>query len=682
MEQNSNYKRQFYKKVIYTIISLAITVGIMGYLLKGISFRDLRNKAGDMDPNALLCFIVLSFNQLFFRTWRYQILLKNAGVSVGNIAMVLTTQIRNFFSDLLPARLGTLSFVWVTTQRLNVPLESASSTFALAFLFDSIVMFPMILFALILVGGFAGLHTNIIIALSLAMLAILVVILWALPWCFSFAGRIFGKVNRPAFKCLEKHLLDAGEQVKTTRSAGLYTKLLVMSFIVRIMKYGAMYFLFSAWMKQYGSEWANLSIASAFLAIAAAEFAASTPFSGIAGFGAYEGTFALVLILLGFASQTAREASFAGHLLSQVWGYSLGAASLLIILLPFFGKKSAPPEPIKIKSEHWAAFTLKILGSFIAITAIIAVIIESGKEKKSNINVEKPTSVQQKAIDEISKELDGLILFDSNRSGTFGIYTMNPDGTNVNELIDTERHEMYPHASPDGKKVVFASASSPEKRAQSDIWIINIDGSDARKIVEDGTFPSWSADGKRIYFERERKKLMVIDINGGKPEELLPKKAPETAKYQLVKPHVSPDEEYAAFISDRNGRWNVWIANLKNGEVRHVGKGCEPAWYPDAKALVWIGPGSPGTSIRKYELDTGKTNIVQDTPPPRATEYFPSISPGGKYLFFSAAPHAREAGHSTSNYQLFVKPLDGRNAVRLTFDAHTNRWPSFVEQRK
>ena len=679
MGQNSNYKRQLYKKIIYTFISIGITAGIMWYLFKGMSVRDLRNKAGDMDPNALLCFMVLSFSQLFFRTWRYQILLRNAGERVGNIAMALTTQIRNFFSDLLPARLGTLSFVWVATQRLNVPLETATSTFALAFLFDSIVMFPMILFALILAGGFAGLHTNIIIAISAVMLIILALILWALPRFLSFAGRILGSVNRPAFKHFAKHFLDAGEQVKNTRSAGLYTKILVLSFLVRIMKYGAMYFLFYAWMKQYGNEWADLPVASAFLAIAAAEFAASTPFSGIAGFGAYEGTFALVLILLGFASQTAREASFAGHLLSQVWGYSLGAASLLIILLPFFGKKNAPKESVKIKNEHWVTFMVKILISFFAVAAIIATIIESGKEKKSKINVEKPTSAEQAAIKQISKELDGRIVFDSNRSGTFGIYTMNPDGTGVKALIDTGRHEMYPDASPDGQWVVFASAASLGKRAQSDIWIIGIDGTNARKLVDNGTFPSWSADGKKVYFERERKKLMAVDINGSEPEEVLPKKAPETGKYELVKPHVSHDGKYAAFITDREGRWNVWLANLQTGEVRHVGRGCEPAWFPDDKALVWIGPGSPGTSIRKYELDSGKTSVVQDTPPPRATEYFPSISRDGKYLFYSAAPHAREAGHSTSNYQIFVKPLDGRAAVRLTFDGYTNRWPSFVK---
>jgi uncharacterized protein (TIRG00374 family) len=678
VEKETKNNAKHIRRLIYTLISVAITVGIMCYLLKGVSLRDLAAKAADMDRRSVLCFMFLSFCQLFFRTWRYQILLRNAGEYVGNIAMVLTTQIRNFLSDLLPARLGTLSFVWVTTQRLNVPLESATSTFALAFLFDTIVMAPLIFIALIAVGGTAGLAVGWLIVASILLFVILAAVLWELPWFLALAGRIFGKAKRPAFKYLEARLYEAGAQVRSTRGAGLYTRLIMLSFIIRLLKYSSMYLLFYAWMKQFGYGINDFAISKAFLAIAAAELAASMPFSGIAGFGAYEGTWALTFKVFGLDQHYAVETAVVIHLLTQVWGYSIGVVALLIILLPFFGKKHEHRRSGEVYCEKWMAFIPKFAVSFIATVLIAVMMMKFGIGKEEKITADKPTADEQRARKNIAVELDRKVLFDSNRSGSFGIYIMNPDSSGIRKVVDTKQHEIYPSASPDGEWIAYASASKLAQRASSDVWIVRIDGTDARKVAENGTFPSWSSDGKKIYFERERKWLMAVDTIEGETEELLPKKAPETAKWQLVKPHVSPDGKWAAFISDREGRWNTWIANLENGETRHVGPGCEPTWSPDGRSLIWITSGSYGTCIKKYELDSGRTTLVQDTPQPRPTEYYPSISPDGKYVLYSASPVHSAGQNDTANYQLFIKSLDDRPAVRLTFDPYTNRWPSLL----
>ena len=60
--------------------------------------------------------------------------------------------------------------------------------------------------------------------------------------------------------------------------------------------------------------------------------AASLPISGIAGFGAYEGAWAGVFILLGFPAAMAKATSLSHHLVTQLYGYLIGIASILTLL--------------------------------------------------------------------------------------------------------------------------------------------------------------------------------------------------------------------------------------------------------------------------------------------------------------------------------------------------------------
>ena len=58
---------------------------------------------------------------------------------------------------------------------------------------------------------------------------------------------------------------------------------------------------------------------------------ASLPVSGIAGFGLYEGILGTVLAGQGIQTSQGIFISFAMHLLSQIFEYSLGGAALIMI---------------------------------------------------------------------------------------------------------------------------------------------------------------------------------------------------------------------------------------------------------------------------------------------------------------------------------------------------------------
>jgi Tol biopolymer transport system component len=64
------------------------------------------------------------------------------------------------------------------------------------------------------------------------------------------------------------------------------------------------------------------------------------------------------------------------------------------------------------------------------------------------------------------------IAFSSNRDGNSEIYVMNPDGSNVRRLTDNPAFDKEPAWSPDGKRIAFSSS----RNGSFDIYVMSVDG--------------------------------------------------------------------------------------------------------------------------------------------------------------------------------------------------------------
>ncbi|MGB7532018.1 MAG: hypothetical protein WA977_03440 [Halobacteriota archaeon] len=76
------------------------------------------------------------------------------------------------------------------------------------------------------------------------------------------------------------------------------------------------------------------------------------------------------------------------------------------------------------------------------------------------------------------------------------IWTMNTETTEKKKLA---QRAMCPSLSPDGKQIVYIFKETPD--AKRDVWIMNADGSNKRKLVSaeyGALLPSWSPDGRKI----------------------------------------------------------------------------------------------------------------------------------------------------------------------------------------
>ena len=95
-------------------------------------------------------------------------------------------------------------------------------------------------------------------------------------------------------------------------------------------------------------------------------------------------------------------------------------------------------------------------------------------------------------------------------------------------LTHSPGSDSCPAYSPDGRRIAFASARDAGAAGASSIFVMNADGSDARRLTEMGQqdlSPVWSKDGAWIYFESERDgtpRIWSMRKDGSEPTAISP----------------------------------------------------------------------------------------------------------------------------------------------------------------
>ncbi|MFW6124042.1 MAG: lysylphosphatidylglycerol synthase transmembrane domain-containing protein [Acidobacteriota bacterium] len=333
------------KKVVSFIVSVVVSIGLLLLLFSRIDFTDFVQTFQNIFVPGLIGFMTLSLIGSSLRAWRYKWLLQPQKISWKNILLV--TFIRNLFVDFFPARIGSLSYIYILNKKLKYSFEASSSTFVIAFLFDFLTLSPILIMAVFFVGfGTTILSGPTMILISILFFLAFYVILCKIIPLSNFALKIYisllkiTKLKKKKWAEFSIKKIDSSiKSLNQIQNRKIYWPLFLLSFSIRLAKYFSLYFLLFSLLHSHGITLNIMNFFKTVLGITGAEMSSALPIKGIGGFGTWESAWVLTSKLMNFETSLAIISGIGIHLISNLFEYLLGIISLLILYSPFYKAK-------------------------------------------------------------------------------------------------------------------------------------------------------------------------------------------------------------------------------------------------------------------------------------------------------------------------------------------------------
>jgi Tol biopolymer transport system component/DNA-binding winged helix-turn-helix (wHTH) protein len=190
-----------------------------------------------------------------------------------------------------------------------------------------------------------------------------------------------------------------------------------------------------------------------------------------------------------------------------------------------------------------------------------------------------------------------------------------------------------PAFSPNGLLIAFNSCLGKTGENEQ-IWSMNADGSNLEQLTPADRpmgYPSWYPDNRHILagslFE---KKLIAIDLTTRE------RKAVGDWGDNLEAFALSPDGSQLAINAYVDGARNIWLMNMANGAMRPITSGKDkfsfPSWSPDGKFIAAEGLRGSDNDVAVITVSSGN---IEELTPYHGKEWVQSWSPDGDKVFFA-----------------------------------------------
>jgi len=276
------------------------------------------------------------------------------------------------------------------------------------------------------------------------------------------------------------------------------------------------------------------------------------------------------------------------------------------------------------------------------------------------------------------------IVFASNRSNNFEIYSSSNDGEDQIQLTSEPSRDWWPRISPNRDVIAFSS----DRDVESHIYLMNMDGSDVKRITSlpisgfhnYGVGFCWSPDGHRLlygYFD----KLYAIDDDGSNLTEI----AQDSAGRHFIECDWSPlgDKIVALTIGDNFYESEIALMDI-DGSNRTVlvgdsaGAMGSPSFAPDGRQIVFardvsgheIASGRQLDSrIFTFHFDSTRAVDISIDKVPGTNDLNPVWSPDGAKVIFSNVPNDISVSHD-----IWIMDINGENREKIITGGRMPDW--------
>jgi hypothetical protein len=171
--------------------------------------------------------------------------------------------------------------------------------------------------------------------------------------------------------------------------------------------------------------------------------------------------------------------------------------------------------------------------------------------------------------------------------------------------------------------------------------------------IRDGSFsPAFAATGRELFFHagRENGRLLVANLDDrGEVSRVSAVPSDGARDYH---PRISPDGQWIAFDSDRDGERGVYVVRRDGASLQRIsgsGYAAVPSWSPDMKWLAFVRGEANRPRVWNLWLRNVETGAMQRHTSHRSGQVWgASWFPGGRSLAYSHDEH------------LIISHLDGR----------------------
>jgi Tol biopolymer transport system component/DNA-binding winged helix-turn-helix (wHTH) protein len=222
------------------------------------------------------------------------------------------------------------------------------------------------------------------------------------------------------------------------------------------------------------------------------------------------------------------------------------------------------------------------------------------------------------------------IIYASNQSGSYEIWTSNADGSERRQLTFGSESSTEPTVTPDNRYIVFVRTTNTSPH----LWRMDTDGNNLRQLTYGkGEFqqPAVTLDGRFViytgYSRAPNTDLFRISIDGGEPAQL-------TSKFSSSMPVVSPDGQSIAyhFYNHEIARpFQVGIMPIDGGEPVKTFE------MPARGLLRWAADGKSFLYVGKDSINLWQMALYGDAPPRQITDF-----KTGAIYGFALSPDAKQ----------------------------------------
>jgi len=197
------------------------------------------------------------------------------------------------------------------------------------------------------------------------------------------------------------------------------------------------------------------------------------------------------------------------------------------------------------------------------------------------------------------------VVFESARSGNLEIWAANSDGSNLLQLTSFGGPVTgTPRWAPDSRRIVFDSRAG----GYIGIYVMDAAGGPSQRLntgTPDASQPSWSGDGRWIYFVcRAQPGILKVPVAGGAPIQL-------TKDVAAGLPLESADGK-RVFYEVAFSR--IKSMSVNGGDERDVSRVISDTWTPTRNGIYLLDDRTSPMSLNLIHPETGRVQKVAEIP--------------------------------------------------------------------